>query len=238
MNLLEASKVVQKKHVLKASELVQKHGINWLLKTTGRSKPKSRYVVVEGFRYPTKAFGFLVAQLAGETNSTQNDMTTNEARAPLKRLGFDEVPTAKRLTDSQRDARSKSYYQILARPQQSEFRRKLLDAYNQTCPITGCSVVEALEAAHIQPVSENGSDELGNGLLLRGDLHRLFDAHLVAIEPENLTIAISKNLVADYGGLIGKKIKLHSKNQFSEALTKRWKVFQKLQLEPGRGMLS
>lgn len=229
MNLLEASKLVQRKHVSKASELVQKHSINWLLKTTGRSKPKSRYVVVDGFRYPPKAFGFLVAQLAGETNSTQNDMTTNEARAPLKRLGFDEVPSAKRLTDSQQDARSRSYYQILARPQQGEFRRKILEAYNETCAVTGCSVVEALEAAHIQPFSENGSDKLENGLLLRGDLHRLFDAHLVAIEPETLKIVISKNLVADYGSLMGKTIKLHSQNQASQALEKRWKVFQKLQ---------
>lgn len=41
-----------------------------------------------------------------------------------------------------------------------------------------------LEAAHIVPVAEQGSDDPSNGILLRADLHRLFDNGLMAINPD------------------------------------------------------
>lgn len=82
MNLFEAAKLAQTHHVLDAARRVDEHeadGVKWLLRQTGRSQPRTRYVVVEGRRYPTKAFGFLVAQLAGDTVNTSNDMTVAEA---------------------------------------------------------------------------------------------------------------------------------------------------------------
>ena len=49
------------------------------------------------------------------------------------------------------------------------------------CLISGCAELLALDAAHIDPVRNDGSDALDNGLLLRADIHRLFDAGLVTI---------------------------------------------------------
>jgi len=48
--------------------------------------------------------------------------------------------------------------------------------------ISGCNVQEALEAAHIRPYSECGTNKIANGLLLRADLHTLFDLHLMSLD--------------------------------------------------------
>ena len=76
-----------------------------------------------------------------------------------------------------------AYYKTLARPEQSKFRTMLLEEYNNACVITGCTTQAALEAAHIIPFSQDGADTLENGLLLRADLHLLFDKGFMAIDP-------------------------------------------------------
>ena len=65
---------------------------------------------------------------------------------------------------------------------QPEFRAALLRAYNNTCAVTGCTVNEVLQAAHIRPVKNSGSHSLQNGLLLRADIHNLFDRGLLTID--------------------------------------------------------
>ena len=66
---------------------------------------------------------------------------------------------------------------------QTEFRSALVDAYNSECAVTGCDVVDALEAAHLIPFCESESNVASNGLLLRADIHTLFDRHLIGINP-------------------------------------------------------
>jgi hypothetical protein len=72
--------------------------------------------------------------------------------------------------------------EVVQRIGQPEFRAALLRVYENTCAITGCRVDEVLEAAHIQPAKRRGSHSLKNGLLLRADLHNLFDRGLVTID--------------------------------------------------------
>ena len=74
--------------------------------------------------------------------------------------------------------------QILSRPEQAAFRKELLRCY-RCCVVTGCNVPEALEATHIIPVAEESADNVSNGLLLRADLHLLFDAGLMWFTPNN-----------------------------------------------------
>ena len=64
---------------------------------------------------------------------------------------------------------------------QHEFRSRLLSAYRNQCAISGCAVTEVLQAAHIQPVKSAGSHSVSNGLLLRADLHNLFDRGLITV---------------------------------------------------------
>lgn len=66
---------------------------------------------------------------------------------------------------------------------QGSFRILVTDTYQRRCAITREKVLPALEAAHIQPVKEGGKHRLDNGLLLRSDIHKLFDAGYVTITP-------------------------------------------------------
>jgi len=82
-----------------------------------------------------------------------------------------------------------------ARPVQAEFRASLFDLYGGRCALTGCSVPEALEAAHVLPhTGDPFRDRPENGLLLRRDLHSMFDAMLWSIDPDNNKVRLSKQV--------------------------------------------
>lgn len=81
------------------------------------------------------------------------------------------------------------------RPVQGRFRKELLERYDGICVITGCSTPQALEAAHVLPHDGSAArDDVANGLLLRRDLHRMFDALLWSIDPYASTVRLSKRI--------------------------------------------
>lgn len=90
---------------------------------------------------------------------------------------------------------------IWARRGQPEFRARLLQAYGSRCAITGCNVVDALEAAHITPFADEQAYLLSNGLLLRGDIHTLFDLFMLSIDPSTWTVHIAPQLSPSYATL-------------------------------------
>jgi len=81
---------------------------------------------------------------------------------------------------------------------QGAFRVVVTEAYHRRCAISGERTLPVLEAAHIQPYSQEGPHLSNNGLLLRQDLHTLFDRGYVTIS-EDLHIAVSKRIKEDYG---------------------------------------
>jgi hypothetical protein len=109
----------------------------------------------------------------------------------------------------------------LARP-----KRPLVAAYRSRCAITGCDAVEALEAAHIAPYRGEHYDHVQNGLLLRADLHSLFDLGLVSIDPKTMTVVIAAELVGtSYGELARSALSLPSdprQRPSAEALAKHF----------------
>jgi putative restriction endonuclease len=84
-----------------------------------------------------------------------------------------------------------------SRPGQAGFRLGLLDAYGRRCAITGENILPVLEAAHIQPVAQLGTNDLTNGLLLRSDMHTLYDDGLIGVTPDR-TIRISEKIREHY----------------------------------------
>lgn len=84
---------------------------------------------------------------------------------------------------------------VLMRPRlgQGSFRVAVTEAYRRKCAITGESTLLALGAAHIVPYAEEGAHDARNGLLLRADFHRLFDAGLVSVTPD-MTIRASPRI--------------------------------------------
>lgn len=66
---------------------------------------------------------------------------------------------------------------------QGAFRLMTLENYERKCCITGETTVPVLEAAHIKPVSAQGTHALKNGLLMRADMHILYDRGLISVDP-------------------------------------------------------
>lgn len=87
----------------------------------------------------------------------------------------------------------------LVRPRlgQGIFRVAVTGAYSRACAVTGEHSLPALDAAHIRPYGEGGAHEVSNGLLLRSDIHRLFDKGYVGVTPD-YQFVVSDRLRDDY----------------------------------------
>jgi len=88
---------------------------------------------------------------------------------------------------------------ILVRPRlgQGTFRVVITDVYDRHCAVTGEKVLPVLEAAHIKPVADGGRHEIPNGLLMRSDLHRLFDRGYITVTPD-YRLHVSRRLKDDF----------------------------------------
>lgn len=80
---------------------------------------------------------------------------------------------------------------------QGAFRVEVTEAYGRACAMTGEHSLPVLDAAHIRPYNEDGPHSTSNGLLLRADIHRLFDIGYVTVSPD-YTIQVSPRLKQDY----------------------------------------
>ncbi|MFX0544765.1 HNH endonuclease [Roseovarius sp. S1116L3] len=98
-----------------------------------------------------------------------------------------------------------------ARPGQGQFRAALFEAYGGRCALTRCSVPQALEAAHVLPHNGNSvRDQTDNGLLLRRDLHAMFDDMLWSIDPKTSKVCLSRQLNdKSYAGMDGLLVNHH-----------------------------
>ena len=80
---------------------------------------------------------------------------------------------------------------------QGAFRSLITDVYSRRCAVTGERALPVLEAAHVKPVAEGGRHEVGNGLLLRADLHKLFDRGYLTVD-ERYRLRVSRRLKDEY----------------------------------------
>lgn len=81
---------------------------------------------------------------------------------------------------------------------QGAFRVLITDTYERRCAATGEKTLPVLEAAHIRPVAEGGQHRIDNGLLLRSDLHRLYDRGCITITPDHV-LRVSQRLREEFG---------------------------------------
>ena len=110
--------------------------------------------------------------------------------------------------DSDHDARVYAMRAVHLRRGQPLFRARLLDAYKSRCAISGCTALEVLEAAHVLPYRGEHTNRVDNGLLLRADLHTLFDCQLLWVTEDN-TVAVAPALRStEYAAFDGKPLAL------------------------------
>jgi putative restriction endonuclease len=102
---------------------------------------------------------------------------------------------------------------VLIQPRlgQGAFRVLITDTYERRCAVTREKALPVLEAAHIRAVAHGGTHRIDNGLLLRSDIHRLFDSGYVSVAPDHRFL-VSRKLKDDfengdpYFPLAGRKI--------------------------------
>jgi len=139
--------------------------------------------------------------------------------------------------NSTKEAQKQISISIARRQGQSQFRQNLLNAYSYCCAITGCDAKEALEAAHILPYSKSENNHPSNGLLLRADLHTLFDLNLIVVDPSSLTVRLAPQIRDSvYAELEGRSLRLPEvvENKPNEdSLNWRWKQFNAIHVNDG-----
>ncbi len=86
----------------------------------------------------------------------------------------------------------------LPRLGQQAFKGLVLTSYFRRCAITGTRIEPTLEAAHIRPVALEGHHRVDNGLLLRSDVHTLFDRGYLGLD-DGYRLQVSRRLRADWG---------------------------------------
>jgi len=101
------------------------------------------------------------------------------------------------LGDEQSNPLDELFTRAKVRPGQGTFRVQVSEAYDWACSVSREHSLPALEAAHIRPVSDDGPTVVSNGLLLRADLHRLFDRGYVTVTPRH-RLEVSPRLKQDF----------------------------------------
>jgi putative restriction endonuclease len=117
---------------------------------------------------------------------------------------------------------------VFPRLGQGAFRIAITEAYQRQCALTDGKVLPALDAAHIRPYADGGSHEISNGILLRKDIHSVFDAGYATIDTDYRFVVSDKvrevfNNGNEYRRLHGQKFRLPENPSFIPSLqTIRW----------------
>lgn len=86
---------------------------------------------------------------------------------------------------------------VLPRLGQGSFRVVVTDAYKRRCAFTGSPVLHVLDAAHIKPFTQEGPNNVQNGILFRQDVHTLFDRGYITITPE-YRVEVSRRIKEEF----------------------------------------
>ena len=137
--------------------------------------------------------------------------------------------------EDENEDESQSSWRVIGRPRNrivrnylerdSKFRANVLNLDN-ACVISGETTNEVLDAAHICPVADYNDDHVGNGIMLRTDIHRLYDRGMFIINPNNGEIelgSIHRGLSEEYIELlVGAQLPDATFNRVQEALQTKW----------------
>jgi len=86
---------------------------------------------------------------------------------------------------------------VMPRLGQGSFRVLVTDVYQRRCSVTQERTLPALDAVHIKPFKESGPHKINNGVLLRSDIHKLFDAGYVTIS-KDCHFEVSKRIKEEF----------------------------------------
>jgi hypothetical protein len=205
--------IKDKQSIKNAINEFNKIGREAFLKKYGFRKAREYFLEVDGNLFDSKAIvgaahGYEFPKL-GPLRADQFVGGADTVERKLRELGFNVVHINRNGIDNAlkeaeeegvfnpldaEDGRKKILAAIVRRQGQPAFRRELFRAYAGRCAISGCLTKEVLEAAHIVPYRGPQTNHVTNGLLLRADIHTLFDLGLIAVDPIKKTVIIAESL--------------------------------------------
>jgi hypothetical protein len=164
---------------------------------------------VSVMRHPRSEASEIIAASAGRTDTEpyEQGKTETKEQTPLTHDDLDKIleDFNPGLVQERMERRIRS---IKERQGQSKFRATLLKIYRGRCAFTGVAVEDVLQAAHIIPYKGSLTNNPQNGILLRSDLHILFDLRLITVD-DDYTIKVDETLqTTHYARLHGKKMRL------------------------------
>ena len=181
-------------------------------------EPLRRKLIEDGF-----------GSLVGETPSNVVTPAIGEAIGAISPPKASGHPTDYYTVDpSRNDERKRVLREQTTRPGQQRFRQSIIDLHGEAvCGISGCRVVEVVQAAHIMPYLGDEDNHVANGLLLRADLHILFDRDLLGIDPVTLQVHLAPTVQCDPGYAAFHGMTLGVAHEVSRpALQERWKWYR------------
>jgi hypothetical protein len=147
-----------------------------------------------------------------EEKSWYNKTVADVPRRLLKRIFGRELHLNQEILNPSdlNDDRTRSMKSVVEREGQPKHRESLIKAYGGKCAISGCGVIDVLEAAHILRYSGPKSNHPSNGILLRADLHLLFDRRpqLLKVDPKTLCVRLDRKLRdSEYSEFDGRRLR-------------------------------
>lgn len=188
----------------------------------GSGTSRSYYVVYKQRTFPLKA----VLRFAYKRENVSWDRPQSSKAARRLRSRFQILHITK-ATEKRRLERQRENVDRWSRD--GRFRADVLDLYGSTCVISGCSVPDAIDAAHLIGVGNAGEDKRENGIVLRADLHRLFDGEpaLMSISPKSMTVHFSDECSDHYLSYEGVVIHIPKGGPKPRAFEAHWKRFKR-----------
>lgn len=131
--------------------------------------------------------------------------------------------------DDEGEGKKKILREVAVRLGQPKFRDELVQAYGGKCAVSGCAILQILQAAHISPYNGARTNHVTNGILLRADIHTLFDLGLIRIDPDTRILSIASPLLGtEYEQFTGQRIADPAKSSqwpLKAALAKKIEMF-------------
>lgn len=159
---------------------------------------------------------------------SQNSLRELDWEKLKKALGNSSEPISLNIIDTTQKAivGGHTITTVRARKGQGSFRKRLLERFGEECAFTGSTPPQALEAAHLYSYAADGEHHASGGLLLRRDLHKLFDLGLIAVDPKSKKLDLSEELMnyPDYKKLHGSWVTVPVTSEHMKWIAKHWKM--------------
>lgn len=205
----EEAQIYMREHI-PSSQLRNFHA--WYVTHYGKNHD---HLTVGVDEYNSKFNSPYIALSAGQDNATDTVITVDNSAIS---------------SDNGRQKRRGKVYGVQSRPDQAAFATAVRENCFSTCVVTGSRVSRRCEAVHLIEHKNEGLDCLSNGLWMRADIHELFDAGNLAINPDSMQICFTEDVLAldeDLRRLNGEYLGPTRKPINSSFLSKRWECFLK-----------